>query len=123
MMLRIEDIRNALANAYGGFSQYGNRQVGEALAGQINNNNLLLEGSIAALCAEAARQECERWDDQDWDEAEVAAEIEAACKAALGTLGVGHAGQPVEMPSRERGGRGERGGYRRRGQVTETSNV
>lgn len=107
---RILQIRESLAAAFGGYSQYDFQILGQALAGQICNNALGRDGSETALCAEAARQECERWEDEDWDEVEIADSIEVACRAALEHLGVWHDKMPVpiETPRRERGERGER---------------
>ena len=116
MKERITLIRKSLASAFGGYSQYDFQILGQALAGQICNNALGREGSVTALSAEAARQECERWGDQDWDEVETAASIETACRAALEYLGVWHDKMPVpaDPPHQERGARGDRGERRER---------
>jgi len=124
---RIAQIRKSLAAAFGGHSQYDFAILGQALAGQICNNGLGREGSITALCAEAAQQECDRWEDQDWDEAETAESIEAACRAALESLGVWHDKMPAPAetphPARgERGARGEREGRVGRGERRRTDN-
>lgn len=110
MKERIQQIRESLAAAFGGYSQYDFQILGQALAGQICNNALGREGSVSALCAEAARQECDRWEDQDWDETETAESIEAACRAALEHLGVWH----DKMPAPAENPRGDRGKRRPR---------
>lgn len=95
MKERIAQIRESLAAAFGGHSQFDLVILGQALAGQICNNALGREGTLTALCAEAARQECDRWQDQDWDEVETAESIEAACRFALEQLGVWHDKMPA----------------------------
>ena len=83
----VVQILEHLAMAFGGHSQYSTREIGRALAGQMNNNGL--RGDPEQLAAFAAAELAMRWDDNR--EEEDAAEIAAACQESLATLGDPHA--------------------------------
>lgn len=77
----IRTIRDGLATACGGCSQYGSVQIAWAIRGHLNNGLLYgQEAALADLFREAALQEEEQWPEQD--AAEIHREIAAAFKAA-----------------------------------------
>ena len=77
----IRTIRDGLATANGGYSQYGSVQIAHAIRGHLNNGLLYgQEAALADLFREAALQEEEQWPEQD--AAEIHREIAAAFKAA-----------------------------------------
>ena len=77
----IRTIRDGLAAANGGYSQYGSVQIAHAIRGHLNNGLLYgQEAALADLFREAALQEEEQWPEQD--AAEIHREIAAAFKAA-----------------------------------------
>jgi hypothetical protein len=64
----VTDVRDALATAYGGYSQYSPAELAEALAGHARNGRLRCYPAaldVAAVAEEAALQEAEQWDDND----------------------------------------------------------
>lgn len=78
----IRAIREALATAYGGYSQYGSAQVAHAIRGHLNNGTLCgQEVALEEFFQEAALQEEEQWPDHAVA-AEVHREIAAAFEAA-----------------------------------------
>lgn len=77
----IRAIREGLAAANGGYSQYGSAQIAHAIRGHLNNGLLYgQEAALADLFREAALQEEEQWPEQD--AAEIHREIAAAFTAA-----------------------------------------
>ena len=78
----IRAIREGLATANGGYSQYGSVQIAHAIRGHLNNGLLFgQEAALAELFQEASLQEEEQWPEQDAAEIhrEIAAAFEAAC--------------------------------------------
>ncbi len=94
MSVAVSLLLDHLASAYGGHSQYSLKAVGEAIAGQKNNNGWPL--SAAVYAADAAGVLAIRW--QDNREAEDAAEILAACEKQLAEFS-----QPAEFSQARRG--------------------
>jgi hypothetical protein len=85
-MNKVIDILYFLAAAYGGHSQYGNAEIGHALAGQINNNGLGTHYTVDELVGYAVDWLQEQWNHTD-DECEVyRSEITAACNDRLSRL-------------------------------------
>lgn len=78
----IRAIREGLAAANGGYSQYGSAQIAHAIRGHLNNGLLFgQEAALAELFREASLQEEEQWPDYVVA-AEAHREIAAAFKAA-----------------------------------------
>lgn len=78
----IRAIREGLAAANGGYSQYGSAQIAHAIRGHLNNGLLFgQEAALAELFREASLQEEEQWPDYVVA-AEAHHEIAAAFKAA-----------------------------------------
>ena len=78
----IRAIREGLATANGGYSQYGSAQIAWAIRGQLNNGLLFgQEAALPELLLEAAIQEEEQWPESE-DAAEIHREIAAAFEAA-----------------------------------------
>ena len=78
----IRAIREGLATANGGYSQYGSAQIAHAIRGHLNNGLLFgQEAALADLFREASLQEEEQWPDSVVA-AEAHREIAAAFKAA-----------------------------------------
>lgn len=71
---RIAEIRNLLADAFGGHSQFRGKDLGKALAGHLINNYTDAVDP-RPVAQEAARQEAERWEMNSRLEAEVEDEI------------------------------------------------
>lgn len=82
----IRTIRDGLATACGGCSQYGSVQIAWAIRGHLNNGLLYgQEAALADLFREAALQEEEQWPEQD--AAEIHREIAAAFMALAADSG------------------------------------
>ena len=78
----IRTIREGLATANGGYSQYGSVQIAHAIRGHLNNGLLFgQEAALAELFQEASLQEEEQWLERE-DAAEIYREIAAAFEAA-----------------------------------------
>ena len=78
----IRAIREGLATANGGYSQYGSVQIAHAIRGHLNNGLLFgQEAALAELFQEASLQEEEQWPESE-DAAEIYREIAAAFEAA-----------------------------------------
>lgn len=78
----IRTIREGLAAANGGYSQYGSAQIAHAIRGHLNNGLLYgQEAALAELFREASLQEEEQWPEH-MDAAEIHREIAAAFTAA-----------------------------------------
>ena len=78
----IRAIREGLAAANGGYSQYGSAQIAHAIRGHLNNGLLFgQEAALADLFREASLQEEEHWPESE-DAAEIHREIAAAFEAA-----------------------------------------
>ena len=78
----IRTIRDGLAAANGGYSQYGSAQIAHAIRGHLNNGLLFgQDAALEELFLEAALQEEEQWPD-DVIAAEEYREIATAFKAA-----------------------------------------
>ena len=78
----IRTIREGLAAANGGYSQYGSAQIAHAIRGHLNNGLLFgQEAALPELFREASLQEEEQWPEH-MDAAEIHREIAAAFTAA-----------------------------------------
>lgn len=81
----IRAIREGLAAANGGYSQYGSAQIAHAIRGHLNNGLLFgQEAALADLFREASLQEEEQQWPESEDAAEIHREIAAAFEAACG---------------------------------------
>lgn len=79
----IRTIREGLAAANGGYSQYGSAQIAHAIHGHLHNGLLLgQEAALEELFREASLQEEEQWPEHK-DAAEVHSWIAAAFKAVV----------------------------------------
>lgn len=79
----IRAIREGLAAANGGYSQYGSAQIAHAIHGHLHNGLLLgQEAALEELFREASLQEEEQWPEHK-DAAEVHSWIAAAFKAVV----------------------------------------
>lgn len=79
---QIRAIREGLATANGGYSQYGSAQIAWAIRGHLNNGLLFgQEAALPELLREASLQEEEQWPECE-DAAEIHREIAAALEAA-----------------------------------------
>jgi hypothetical protein len=77
-MQSINETLTNLACAYGGYSQFGNKDIGKALAGQYNNATSWPRpaGLAKARIEEAAREMTEYWEDCGVEYEHVLNEIE-----------------------------------------------
>lgn len=80
----VEKLLEHLAYAFGGHSQYSTEHIGQAIAGQINNNGWA--NTPETYAREAASILYDRWEGQGNTEEEDEAEIKAAIEAALAKL-------------------------------------
>jgi hypothetical protein len=82
---KIRQIRQNLAAAYGGYSQFGSRQIAEAIRGHFRNSSLHLgvvgEVNHQEWIEEAATQEVEQWEQLDYEV--ILKEIAAAYEAEI----------------------------------------
>lgn len=93
---RASVIADALKTAFGGRSQLSTKNIGEAVAGQINNNGLTVHGTLEEVCVAVMDAIDEGHDDDDTPVDEVV----GACRASLDALGVSYRNLPCPVVNR-----------------------
>jgi hypothetical protein len=78
LALGVEAAREALATAYGGFSQFGSSEMARTIAGHHRNGGPLARFPVNVLVEEFAAQEARQWYACGAERGLVAAEIRAA---------------------------------------------